>query len=109
MRTKPDISQFAGAAKDPNDFLDGASAESPPPAAAPLACVSPAPADTGVRTMTIEVTKPEPTVQKLFRLNWELANALKIGAARESAASGRRVTETEIVERLLRTYYKLDS
>ncbi|CRI66904.1 conserved hypothetical protein [Thiocapsa sp. KS1] len=35
-----------------------------------------------------------------------MAAALKFGAAQESITSGRRVTETEIVERLLKKYYK---
>ncbi len=29
----------------------------------------------------IEALKPEPTVQKLFRLRWDIACALKLGAA----------------------------
>lgn len=51
--------------------------------------------------------KPEPTVQKLFRLRWDTVSALRSGAADESAAHGRRVTETEIVEALIRKRFKL--
>jgi hypothetical protein len=97
MRTKPDVSDFAQAPRDPSAFLDGAGADFPPPPAAP-----------GPRTVLVELVKPEPTVQKLFRLRWDVASALKVGAAQESAANGRRVTETEIVERLLRQHYGLD-
>jgi hypothetical protein len=54
-----------------------------------------------------EEVKPEPTVQKLFRLRWDTVTALRTGAAEESAAQGRRVTETEIVEALIRKRFKL--
>lgn len=91
MRTKPDVSGFLPVPKDPTTFLNGA--EAVPEA----------------KTVTRDVPKPEPTVQKLFRLRWEVVNALKAGAAQESATSRRRVTETEIVERLLREHYGLDS
>ena len=85
------MSSFRAFAKDPNAFLDGASADAP---AVPT---------------TLAIAKPEPTVQKLFRLRWELASALKMGAAQENAASGRRVTETEIIERLLREHSGINS
>jgi len=100
MKPKPDVSKFSGLPRDPNDFLDGASAEFPGQAEAGAP---------RVKTVMIEVAKPEPTIQKLFRLRWNVASALKVGAAQESAATGRRVTETEIVERLLREHYGLDS
>lgn len=93
MKVKPDVSGFSGSVKDPNDFLDGAGVDGGKEA----------------RTVLIHVAKPEATVQKLFRLRWDSAGALKVGAAQESASSGRRVTETEIVERLVRAHYGLDS
>ncbi|WP_200155325.1 hypothetical protein, partial [Chromatium okenii] len=86
-KLKPDVSAFM---KDPNAFLDGA-AETP-----------------RTQTVMVEITKPEPTVQKLFRLQWDVASALKLRALQESASSRRRVTETEIVERLLREYCNLE-
>jgi hypothetical protein len=49
------------------------------------------------------------TVQKLFRLRWDTANALRMGAAQLSTKQAKRVTETEIVERLIRAHFKLDS
>jgi hypothetical protein len=83
MRKKPDVSKFSPLHKDPNDFLNGYAdrQEEPKP-----------------------VRKPEPTVQKIFRLRWDTANALKLHAANQSVASGKRVTETEIVEGLLREF-----
>lgn len=53
------------------------------------------------------VYKPEPTVQKLFRLRWDTAQALKTAAQAASIEEGRRVTETEIVEQLLRRQLRL--
>ena len=103
MRPKPDVSAFSGAAKDPNDLLNGGDPKFPKPPEAQGGGKPKA------STMTIEVTKPELTVQKLFRLRWDVANALKAGAVKESATARRRGTETEIVERLLRENFALAS
>ena len=46
-------------------------------------------------------------MQKLFRLRWDIANALKLGAAQESAKTGKRVTETDIIQQLLKKHYSL--
>ncbi|MBN6739838.1 hypothetical protein JKG47_04690 [Acidithiobacillus sp. MC6.1] len=58
---------------------------------------------------TAPENRPEPTVQKLFRLRRDTANALRMEAAKESVAQGRRVTETEIVEGLIRVRFGLPS
>jgi hypothetical protein len=103
MKPKPDVSGFSPKQRDPDAFLEGAVSESP---------VKPGPKSSGTALampVLSDVVKPEPIVQKLFRLRWDSAYALKLGAAHESAAQCRRVTETEIVERLLRDHYKLDS
>ncbi len=97
MKAKPDISGFVSA-KDPTAFLEGGAGDH--------ANRSSAQASAAVSAPALPV-KPEPTVQKLFRLRWDVANALKLGAAESSVASGRRVTETEIIEELLCTRYKL--
>ncbi|NCA72049.1 MAG: hypothetical protein EOM91_18610 [Sphingobacteriia bacterium] len=104
MKPKPDVSSFDGLSKDPSDFLDGARTESPGRPA--VGTPTPAPVQPETREVTLAVAKPEPTVPKMFRLRWDVAAALKFGAAQESITSGRRVTETEIVERLLKKYYK---
>ncbi|AEK59834.1 hypothetical protein [Acidithiobacillus caldus] len=89
MKRKPDLSGIKQSLhRDPNDFLDGADSEQEKPAKHTLDGLVP--------------RKPEPTVQKLFRLRWDVANALKMEAARSSVELGRRVTETEIVEELIR-------
>jgi hypothetical protein len=101
IKSKPDIKIFN---KDPNDFLEGGEADkalSKPRSAQERTSID----DT--MAYAIEAFKPEPTVQKLFRLRWDIANALKLGAAQESAKTGKRVTETEIIQQLLKAHYNL--
>ncbi|WP_226856133.1 hypothetical protein [Acidithiobacillus thiooxidans] len=89
MKSKPDLRGMNKASRlDPNDFLEGAESGQ-------------SQASRSQQTELI-ATKPEPTIQKLFRLRWDVANALKMEAARSSVEQGRRVTETEIVEELIR-------
>jgi hypothetical protein len=94
MKSKPDLRGISQPSRlDPNDFLDGADSEQ----------------GQTIRRDRKELipAKPEPTVQKLFRLRWDVANALKMEAAQSSVEQGRRVTETEIVERLIRKHCRL--
>ena len=87
MKAKPNIDAFRQPAKDPTEFLESGVAdrtEARPalsPAAAPVV------------TSDVLVTKPEPTVQKLFRLRWDVANALKLKAAESVHTGVQRVTE----------------
>ena len=101
MKAKPNIDAFRQPAKDPTEFLESGVADRTE------ARPAPSPAAASVMTPDAVVTKPEPTVQKLFRLRWDVANALKMGAAQASVASGKRVTETEIIEELIRKKFKL--
>lgn len=96
MKKKPDISSF-GLAKDPSAFLEAGAGDLANSGTSQARPAPPAPSP----------KKPEPTVQKLFRLRWDTANALKIGAVRESIENGSRVTETEIVEELIRKHFGL--
>lgn len=100
IKSKPDIKSFR---KDPNEFLEGGEADK---ALGKPVTREQAPAK--APEVVVEALKPEPTVQKLFRLRWDIANALKIGAAQESAKTGKRVTETDIVQQLLKQHYNLD-
>lgn len=43
-------------------------------------------------------------VQKNFRLPYDLAQKLKLYAVQQSLLTGNRITETEVVEALLRGY-----
>lgn len=101
IKSKPDIKSFN---KDPNDFLEGGEADK---ALSKSRSASEKVAVEDTSTYVIEAFKPEPTVQKLFRLRWDIANALKQGAAQESAKTGKRVTETDIIQQLLKKHYNL--
>lgn len=96
MKKKPDLAAFQPAAKDPNEFLDGAAAD----LAERQANVTDKPT-TAARRVTVEGEKREATVQKIFRLRSDVAQTLKLYAAQQGIATGKRVTETEIVEELL--------
>ena len=94
MKAKPDLTSFRPPAKDPTEFLEaGAGDRAERPSAKP--------------TKPVEAAKPEPTVQKLFRLPWDSAQALKRGALDESESQGVRVTETEIIDAMIRERYRL--
>lgn len=120
MKRKPDISRFTQVGKDPTAFLEGASAdmsEKSPPQMPALQVASPPPVAAAAAEPTvnaarqpdpvIEAVMPVATVQKLFRLRWDTANALRLGAAQQSSQQGKRITETEIVERLIRSSFNL--
>lgn len=96
MRGKPDLSGITPPQKDPTAFLEGARED----------CIAPTPSSL-VSTPDTELP-PVPTVQKLFRIRWDIAKALKNRAIAESYPT-RRVTETEIVERLLKQYLNINS
>ncbi|MEG5266903.1 hypothetical protein TRP66_21675 [Pseudomonas sp. JDS28PS106] len=102
IKAKPDIKSFK---KDPNEFLEGGEADKAMLKASSVDAQNNA--DSIQAQAQIEALKPEPTVQKLFRLRWDIANALKLGAAQESARTGKRVTETDIVQQLLKQHYSL--
>lgn len=96
MRGKPDLSGIATPTKDPTAFIQGGAGDV---------------ADkTGLekKRQISDDEPPVPTVQKLFRLRWDVAKALKAKAAQESGHS-KRVTETEIVESLLKEHFGIDS
>lgn len=98
MKGKPDLTGFKRPEKPLDEFLHGGEADKAAKADESQAAHSAAVDEAG---------KPEPTLQKLFRLRWDTVSALRTGAAQESAAQGRRVTETEIVETLIRKRFKL--
>lgn len=94
MRGKPDLTGIATPPKDPNAFLEGGAGDA---------------ADKGHRSVVPGAGEPPvPTVQKLFRIRWDIAKALKDAASAESLP-GHRVTETEIVERLLKQHFGIES
>lgn len=99
MRGKPDLSGITPPRKDPTAFLEGATED----------CITPTRSSTANHISAhVAEFPPMPTVQKLFRIRWDIAKGLKNGAIAESSP-GCRVTETEIVERLLKQYLNIDS
>ncbi len=104
MKAKPNIDAFRQPAKDPTAFLEDGAADRTEVRPAPSTPANLAATSADAAPVA---TKPEPTVQKLFRLRWDVANALKMGAAHASVAAGKRVTETEIVEQLIRKQFKI--
>ena len=99
MKGKPNTDQFKPTQKDPSAFLESGAADRAEKSTSKV---------TIAESQPVEPKKPEPTVQKLFRLRWDTANALRLGVAQQSAIGGKRVTETEIVESLLRGHYGID-
>lgn len=97
MRGKPNLPDDLSP-KDPTDFLDGASADV---AEKPKRIVKKTPIESR------EVTPPVATVSKIFRLRWDIAMALE-NAAHNESRPGHRVTQTEIVEKLLKQYLNID-
>ena len=94
MRGKPDLTGIATPLRDPTAFLEGGAGDV---------------ADKAHRDAPKPAAHEPPValVQKLFRIRWDLAKALKDAANAESVP-GHRVTETEIVERLLKQHFGID-
>jgi hypothetical protein len=105
MKGKPDLrgfTQMPAPAKPLDDFLREGAADQAIQGAGPLQV----PSSSGA-VVPVDEHKPEPQLQKLFRFRWDTVHALRLGAAEESNVQGRRVTETEIVESLIRKRFKL--
>ncbi|MFT9099949.1 MAG: hypothetical protein ABF416_05435 [Zymomonas mobilis subsp. pomaceae] len=88
MKRKPDVSNFH-LSKDPDDFLNGAGADK-----------------AEKRLPKAEIKKVE-TQQKIFRLPIDIINALKLHVAHQQVETGQKISETKIVEKLLRDYLAL--
>ena len=56
-----------------------------------------------------EQEMPMPTVQKIFRLRWDTVQALRGAVLEMSAGRGKRITETEVVEQLIRSRLRMDN
>lgn len=97
MRGKPDLTGIAIQPKDPTAFLEGGAGD----------IADKAYRDAPDPAVPAAYEPPVPTVQKLFRMRWDIAKILKDAANAESVP-GHRVTETEIVERLLKQYFGIE-
>ncbi len=87
MKAKPNTDQFK---KDPTEFLTGGAAD--------------AAENRGLSNETEGRVYRE---QKMFRLPLDVIARLKREAYERSVNAGTRVTETEIVEQALRSYFKI--
>lgn len=92
MKAKPDTDQFKPN-KDPSDFLEGGAADA---------------ADRhGTLQPTAQMAAKVHREQKIFRLPLDLIAFLKREAYERSVKTGYRVTETELVEKALRSFYNI--
>lgn len=85
MKAKPNTDQFSPK-KDPSNFLEGGAADAADRTALPV--------------NSAKVHRE----QKVFRLPLDIIQALKREAYEQSLKTGGRVTETELVEKALRSY-----
>ena len=102
MKAKPNTDQFI-TRKDPSTFLEGGAAdvadriEKPKPPAIEVKAPVYAP----------EFVTRVHREQKVFRLPLDLINELKRESYERSMRTGSRVTETELVEQSLRTFFNI--
>lgn len=61
--------------------------------------------ETTTQGITVTLTPPRQRVQKIFRLRWDIVAALKVASMKESEKLDRRVSEAEIVERVLKKHF----
>ena len=99
MKAKPNTDQFK-TAKDPSAFLEGGAAD----AAARSESTHPHNAKNQEPTPVFKV----PREQKIFRLPIDLINTLKREAYERSIKTGGRITETELVEQALRSFFEIN-
>lgn len=85
-----------------NEYLGGGAADAAEPASAPAPKPRPA-----KKKRTETGYAPRATVQKLFRFREDTCQALRVAAILATDEEGRRVTETEIVERIVRKHLRL--
>lgn len=93
MKKKPNTEQF-NFKKDPSEFLDAGSVDL-------VKRIDSVPSESTVVNSRVY------REQKVFRLPIDLINALKRESYERTVASGNRVTETELVEKALKSYLKI--
>lgn len=92
MKAKPNTDQFK-LNKDPSDFLEGGASDA----------ADRVPAQTALKQPSSEARVHRE--QKVFRLPLDLIKMLKRESYERSDKTGRRVTETELVEQALRAFF----
>ncbi|WGL94016.1 hypothetical protein [Arsenophonus nasoniae] len=88
MRVKPNLKNF----KDPTEFLENGAADK---------------AESKYSSNKIKKSDVIPTQQKIFRLPVDVVNNLKLHVTKLQIESGKRITETDIIESLLRKYLNM--
>jgi len=100
MKKKPNTEQFK-LKKDPSAFLEGGSADMADRTEKSQQDSSPNQEQKDHSTLDIKIHRE----QKIFRLPLDLINALKRESYERSVKSGSRITETELVEQALRSFF----
>ncbi len=98
MKTKPNTDQFKPK-KDPSAFLEGGTAD------LHNQIEKPQQASNETQAPITQTTTKVHREQKIFRLPVDLINELKREAYERSMKTGSRVTETELVEQALKTFF----
>ena len=91
MKDKPDIQAL-------QNFINAGDRES-------LAPDEVEPDEIPTQGVTVTLTPPRQRVQKIFRIRWDVVAALKVASMQESEKLDRRVSEAEIVERILKKHF----
>lgn len=102
MKSKPNTAQFKPS-KDPSAFLEGGAADVADQikATAQLVVATKKPQAQPVHAIKIH------REQKIFRLPVDLIAALKRESYERSMRTGSRITETELVERSIKSYLSI--
>ena len=103
MKSKPNTEQFKPK-KDPTAFLESGVADASERTKFPKNFDYAPP---------VQITQPIASnkvhrEQKIFRLSLDLINTLKRESYERSLKTGSRVTETELVEQALRSFFNID-
>ena len=93
MKDKPDIQAL-------QNFITAGGRESITPESE-----EPTLPDPSGQGVTVTISPPRQRVQKIFRLRWDIVAALKVASIQESEKLDRRVSEAEIVERVLKKHF----
>ena len=102
MKSKPNTDQFK-LKKDPSDFLEGGAADAADRVGTPQPATAASQAPTALPAAAAKAHRE----QKIFRLPLDLIAFLKRESYERSVKTGSRVTETELVEQALRSFYKV--
>lgn len=87
MKSKPDVSQFNKNRVEQEKFLENVS--------------------NSLENVSLG-KMPKAYILKSYRLSWDVVKALKLYVAKKSVETASRVTETEVIEDLLRNHLNIN-